>query len=113
MNINKLIILLVVSMVWSNDYLLASTDDGLSILTGTGQGDDSNRQDDFAREQVNGHSDAYNSLREMVEYHIHTVNGINNYIHSQTKLPSRADLDMLGFIVMDRSSPHCEDRDTY
>jgi len=46
------------------------------------------------------HSGSYNSLRAMVQHHINTVKGINNYDWLQVKLPSRADLDALDFIVM-------------
>jgi len=91
---------------------------------GAGRGDGFDGHEDFGREQATGdpadrykfrtpslrnvalnapygHSGAYNSLRAMVDHHIDTVKGINNYIHSQAKLPSRADLDALDFIVMD------------
>jgi len=91
---------------------------------GAGRGDGFDGHEDFGREQVTGdpadrykfrtpslrnvalnapygHSGAYNSLRAMVEHHINSVRGINNYIHTQAKLPSREDLDTLDFIVMD------------
>ncbi|MFK5914854.1 MAG: cytochrome c peroxidase [Woeseiaceae bacterium] len=48
-----------------------------------------------------GHSGSYNSLHAMIYHHINAVNRINNYVHSQAKLPSYADLDELDFIVMD------------
>ncbi|MEA2080935.1 MAG: cytochrome-c peroxidase, partial [Pseudomonadota bacterium] len=48
-----------------------------------------------------GHTRPYNTLRAVVEHHIDTVKGINNYDQSQAKLPSRPDLDELDFIVMD------------
>ncbi len=90
---------------------------------GAGRGDGFDGHEDFGREQVTGdpvdrykfrtpslrnvalnapygHSGSYNSLRAMVEHHINTVKGINNYDQLQAKLPSRADLDALDFIVM-------------
>lgn len=91
---------------------------------GAGRGDGFDGHEDFGREQTTGdpadrykfrtpslrnvalnapygHSGSYNSLRAMVEHHINTVKGINNYDRLQAKLPSRADLDALDFIVMD------------
>ncbi len=90
---------------------------------GAGRGDGFDGHEDFGREQVTGdpadrykfrtpslrnvalnapygHSGSYNSLRAMVQHHINTVKGINNYDWLQVKLPSRADLDALDFIVM-------------
>ena len=91
---------------------------------GAGRGDGFDGHEDFGREQVTGdptdhykfrtpslrnvalnapygHTGAYNTLRAMVEHHIDTVKGITNYDQSQAKLPSRPDLDVLDFIVMD------------
>ena len=91
---------------------------------GAGRGDGFDGHEDFGREQVTGdpadrykfrtpslrnvtlnapygHSGPYNTLRAIVEHHIDTVKGINNYDQSQAKLPSRPDLDALDFIVMD------------
>lgn len=94
---------------------------------GAGRGDGLDGHEDFGREQVTanpadrykfrtpslrnvalnapyGHTGPYNTLRAVVEHHINTVNGINNYDQSQAKLPSRPDLDALDFIVMDDPS---------
>ena len=91
---------------------------------GAGRGDGFDGHEDFGREQVTGdpadrykfrtpslrnvalnapygHSGPYNTLRAIVEHHIDTVKGINNYDQSQAKLPSRPNLDALDFIVMD------------
>ncbi len=91
---------------------------------GAGRGDGFDQHEDFGHEQVTGdsadrykfrtpslrnvalnapygHTGSYNTLRAIVEHHIDTVKGINNYDQSQAKLPSRPDLDALDFIVMD------------
>ena len=91
---------------------------------GAGRGDGFDGHEDFGREQVTGdpadrykfrtpslrnvalnapygHTGPYNTLRAVVEHHIDTVKGINNYDQSQAKLPSRPDLDEMDFIVMD------------
>ena len=90
---------------------------------GAGRGDGFDGHEDFGREQVTGdpadrykfrtpslrnvalnapygHTGPYNTLRAVVEHHIDTVKGINNYDQSQAKLPSRPDLDEQDFIVM-------------
>jgi cytochrome c peroxidase len=94
------------------------------IGAGTGNGFDGH--EDFGREKVTGdiadrytfrtpslrnialtapygHTGPYNALRAVVEHHLDTMNAIANYDQSQAVLPSRADLDVLDFIVMDDS----------
>jgi cytochrome c peroxidase len=91
---------------------------------GAGRGDGLDGHEDFGREQVTrdpadrykfrtpslrnvalnapyGHTGPYNTLRAVVEHHIDTEKGINNYDQSQAKFPSRPDLDAEDFIVMD------------
>lgn len=91
---------------------------------GPGKGDDADGHSDFGREQVTGntgdrfrfrtptlrnvaltapygHAGAYNTLEAMVRHMLDSVNSLYEYDREQAVLPSRPDLDLLDFIVMD------------
>jgi cytochrome c peroxidase len=46
-----------------------------------------------------GHDGAYNSLRAVVEHHLHPIASLKQYDTTQAVLPSRSDLDELDFVV--------------
>jgi len=46
-----------------------------------------------------GHAGAYDDLRSVVLHNLDPVNSLNNYDTEQARLPSRADLDAIDFIV--------------
>ena len=48
-----------------------------------------------------GHSGAYDTLDAVVRHHLDPVHYLNNYDSSQTRLPSRSDLDAEDFVVQD------------
>jgi len=48
-----------------------------------------------------GHAGAYNSLEAMVRHQLDSVNSLHEYDQEQAVLPSRPDLDVMDFIVMD------------
>ncbi len=91
---------------------------------GPGTGDGADGHDDFGRERVTGdrrdrfefrtpslrnveltgpwgHDGAYGSLEAVVRHYRNPGDAIGNYDRSQAYLPSRADLDVLDFVVMD------------
>jgi cytochrome c peroxidase len=90
---------------------------------GAGKGDGPSGHEDFGRERVTvnaadrfrfrvptlrnvaltapyGHTGPYNTLEAMVRHHLDAVQSLENYDQTQAKLPSRADLDALDFLVM-------------
>jgi cytochrome c peroxidase len=47
-----------------------------------------------------GHSGAFNSLGSVVRHHLDASNSLEQYDQSQAVLPSRPDLDVQDFVVM-------------
>lgn len=104
------------------------TDQGFHAIAmpqiGPGKGDNLDGRGDFGREQVTGNTDdrfrfrtptlrnvaltapyghagAYNTLEAMVGHMLDSINSLYAYDREQAVLPSRPDLDLLDFIVMD------------
>ena len=104
------------------------TDQGFHAIAmpqiGPGKGDNPDGHGDFGREQVTGntgdrfrfrtptlrnvaltapygHAGAYNTLEATVRHMLDSVNSLYEYDREQAALPSRPDLDLLDFIVMD------------
>ena len=98
---------------------------------GPGKGDGFNGHDDFGRERVTadtndrykfrtptlrnvaitgpwGHDGAYNTLDAVVRHHLDPKNSLNTYDVTQAVLPSRADLDAIGFEVHNDALSHSD-----
>ncbi len=98
------------------------------VQIGPGKGDSqpgySDGHDDFGRERVTGneadrfkfrvlsarnvmltgpwgHSGAYDNLEDLIKHHLDPVTATANFDRSQTKLPTRTDLDAVDFMVLD------------